>query len=452
MLDFLFAAQDYFLKLVTIPALILVGILTSSKLRWVHILKLGTAIRLLFQASETKSKKNISSFAAFSAILGGNLGVGNISGTAIALSTGGPGAIFWMAAIILLTSAIKYVSCFLGLEYRIKRNNRFVGGPMYFMRDGLKSNKMAILFCVAVILASITGGNFIQINSLTLPVEDSFGVSPVYGGFFISFVVALVTLAGLKGFARVVSSVVPFMAISYILSCSYILTLNSAKIIPALSLIFDSIFGFNHLKGAIIGFTWMQFFSLIQVGASRAIFATDIGVGLEAILHSNVKQKKGHILPLSVEQGLISVLSPFIVLVVCFITALVLIVTNVWASGLDSTNMCFEAFKIGIGSDLAGYFLMLVLFCFAFTTILTWSFCADRAIEYLTNHNIRILRIWRVFFIFIMPLGSVLNVYLAWHLADLSYSLIVSANLIAILYLLKSASKKTSDAFLKDAS
>jgi AGCS family alanine or glycine:cation symporter len=447
MLEHLFIAQDYFLKFIIIPILITVGVFTSFKLRWVHIINLTTAIKLLFQSSDVKSRKNMSSFAAFSAILGGNLGVGNISGTAIALSTGGPGSIFWMAVIILLTSIIKYVSCFLGLEYRIKRNNRFIGGPMHFMREGLNSKALPILFCIATILSAITGGNFIQVNSLTLPMEENFGISPIYGGFFISFIVALVILAGLKGFAHIVSNVVPFMATSYILLCLYILIVNSSKIIPAFSLIFSSIFASNNLHGAFVGFAWMQFFSVVQVGASRAIFATDIGVGLEAILHSNVKQKKGHILPLSVEQGLISVLSPFIVLIVCFITALVLIVTNVWASGLDSTNMCFEAFKIGIGSNLAGYFLMIVLFCFAFTTILTWVFCADRSVEYLTNYNSRILKIWRVFFIFIMPLGSVLNVYLAWKFADFAYSLSVTTNLIAIVFLLGTVTRKTKETF-----
>jgi AGCS family alanine or glycine:cation symporter len=433
-LNYFLLFQDGFLKFFIVPVLILSGVFLSYKIKFFHLTKIAFASKSLFAPTEKKSKKNISSFTAFFAILGGNLGVGNISGTAIALATGGPGSILWMSVVILITSVIKYFSCYLGIKYRIYRKKRFIGGPMYFIKNGMACNSLAVVFCLATIFTAVLGGNLVQVNSLTLPMSY-IGINPIYGGLLITIIFGLVILAGVKSFVHVVTSLVPFMAISYLMMCIYIIFLNSQSAIYATQLIFTSALNLDQFQGGILGFAWMKFFSVIQVGASRGIFATDIGFGLEAILHSNVKQSKGHHLPLEVEQGLISVLSPFIVLLLCFITAVVLILTGAWNQGYDSTNMCFEAFKIGFGSDLAGYFLIVILFCFAFTTILTWSFCSDRAVEYIFCHKKSALKIWRVLFVMIMPFGSVFGVYGVWALLDFSSAIMLLANLIALLFL-----------------
>lgn len=439
--------QEYLLKFFIIPVLLISGLSLSFGIKWLHIRRLPLAVKLLFVISEEKSKKNISSFAAFAAILGGNLGVGNISGTAIALSTGGPGAILWMGIIILIASVLKYISCYLGIEYRELVNKRFVGGPMYFMQNALKAQKLAVIFAIATIFGSLTIGNLIQVNSLSLPMQY-LDLPEIYGGIFIAIILGLVIIGSARVFANVVSSVVPFMAFSYISLCLYILFLKKAEIIPAINLIFNSglfLHNIHSLQGGIAGYLVLQALTIVQVGASRAILATDIGLGLEAMLHANVKQEEGHLLPLNIEQGLISVISPFIVLLVCFITALVLITTGVWNSGLESTNMCFTAFTATLGTNLAGYFLMMVLFCFAFTTILTWHFCSSRAIEYLTNYNHRVLKIWNIIFISIIPLGAITQVKLAWQLADTAVSIMLLLNLLAILPLAKKVIKQTRE-------
>ncbi|AHX11108.1 amino acid carrier family protein [Neorickettsia helminthoeca str. Oregon] len=409
---------------------------------WIHIVKLPTAVKCLFIPAKG-SHRNMSSFSAFSAILGGNLGVGNLSGTAIALSIGGPGSIIWMVLIILFTASIKYVTCYLSLVHRIRRGSRFIGGPMYFLRDGFGSKALAALFCLGTICTAVIGGGLVQVNSLALPM-DYINIPRIYGGLFFASIVAVVTLGKLRVFTRVISFVVPFMAIAYLGISIYILVINAGKIPAAISLIFSSVWNTTDVQGGAIGFVWSQFFATMQMGISRGIFASDIGFGLEGILHANVKHQEGHTLPLEVEQGLIGVISPFIVLLVCFVTALVLMVTGVVAGPFESTNMCFEAFKVGTNSEFAGYFLIVVLFCFAFTTVLTWSFCAQCSFEYLTNYDPKVLKLWKVFFVLIMPLGALFDVYSLWRVVDLASAIMLITNLIGIAFLAKTVVHETN--------
>lgn len=442
MLDIFFVLQNYFLQFFVMPMLICIGVWISCKMRWIHITKLPIALKCLFAPAEG-CRKNISSFSAFSAILGGNLGVGNLSGTAIALATGGPGSIVWMILIILFTASIKYVTCYLSLVYRIKKGTRFIGGPMYFLRDGVKSRVLPPFFCVALICTAVIGGGLVQVNSLVLPM-DYLHVPRVYGGLFFAAVVAMVTLGRLRVFTRVVSLIVPFMAIGYLGVSLYILVLHMDRVPDALRMMLTSIWSRDNIQGGVVGFAWMQFFTTMQMGISRGIFASDIGFGLEGILHANVKQEEGHTLPLEVEQGLIGVISPFIVLVVCFVTALVLMVTGVAWGSLESTNMCFEAFRVGAGSDFAGYLLIVVLFCFAFTTVLTWSFCAQCAFEYLTNYNPVVLKLWKLFFVLVLPLGALSEVYFLWRVLDFTSAIMLVSNLIAIIFLAKGVVHETN--------
>ncbi|ABD45624.1 sodium:alanine symporter family protein [Neorickettsia sennetsu str. Miyayama] len=433
MLDIFFTLQGYFLQFFVIPMLICVGFWVSCKMGWLHILKIPIALKCLFAPAEG-CRKNISSFSAFSAILGGNLGVGNLSGTAIALATGGPGSIIWMIIIILFTASIKYVTCYLSLVYRTKVGTRFIGGPMYFLRDGLKSKVLSLFFCIGLVCTATIGGGLVQVNSLALPM-DYLHIPRIYGGLIFTVLVALVTFGRLRFFTQVVSFVVPFMAIGYLGVSLYILVLHADKIPNALLLMLTSIWSRTDIQGGVVGFAWMQFLTTMQMGISRGIFASDIGFGLEGILHANVKQEEGHKLPLEIEQGLIGVISPFIVLLVCFVTALVLMVTGVAWGPFESTNMCFEAFRVGAESDVAGYLLIVVLFCFAFTTVLTWSFCAQCAFEYLTNYNPKVLKLWKVFFVLVLPFGALSEVYFLWRIVDLTSAIMLVTNLIGIVFL-----------------
>jgi len=343
-----------------------------------------------------------------------------------------------MSVIILITSVIKYVSCLLGIKYRVKnKNGQYVGGPMYYINKGTSSPRLAALFAISLILSAITVGNLIQVNSLTLPTINS-SIPPILYGITIAIIVLLVTLGGMHWFADVVTKIVPFMATIYLGSCIYILISNYNFIGPAFGLIFNSAFDIHKVSGGILGYSILHLLSGMKVGFTRGIFATDIGLGLETIVHSSV-QNNQHDSQFEIEQSTISVLSPFMVMIVCIITGLVLIVTGVWNdSGLESTNMCFSAFNIGIPySNIAGYIMLLVLFCFAFTTIVTWLFCASKAVEYLAPNNKTIMLTWKILFMLLLPIGSVTQVSMLWNMADITISIMLTLNIYAPIVLSK---------------
>ncbi|MBQ4875486.1 MAG: sodium:alanine symporter family protein [Rickettsiaceae bacterium H1] len=433
---------DNIINFIMIPLVTLIGIYFSHKLKFIHITNLYKSLSFLKNSHTDNNDKNISSFVALSTILGGNLGTGNISGVAVALTTGGPGSLFWMVIIIFLISVIKYVGCFLGIKYRIKdKKGQYIGGPMYYIDKGTSSPKIAALFAISLIFSALTVGNLVQVNSMVLPIVD-YGISPIFYGLSIAMIILLVTLGGMVWFSEIITKIVPLMAIIYLSACSYILVNYYEAIIPAFTLIINSAFDLHNISGSILGYSVIHLFSTIKVGFTRGIFATDIGLGLEAIVHANVQNGNNED-EFAFQQSIISVLSPFIVMLLCIITGLVLIVTGVWNTiGLESTKMCFTAFNIGIPSGLAGYLMLLVLFCFAFTTILTWMFCGNKAIEYLFPNNKAAMLVWKIFFITLLPIGSIASVSFSWKIADVAISIMLMSNIYAMLILFKNVTAK----------
>jgi AGCS family alanine or glycine:cation symporter len=169
----------------------------------------------------------------------------------------------------------------------------------------------------------------------------------------------------------------------------------------------------------------------MRVGFDRGLFATDVGVGIDSIIHSSVESKTS-LTETALTQGLISTLSPLIVMLVCTLTGLVLIMTNTWlVPGLESTNLCIEAFKRGLSMDFAGHIITVTLFFFAFTTILTWSFCADKAIEFLFSP--KMIRPFQYLFVAIIPLGALFHVKLVWTVADIFMNLMLIINVIGLI-------------------
>jgi len=416
-----------------IPLIGLVGLVFSFSLRFVQCTHALKAWRFFFKDRD-HSGKRASSFSAVSAVLGGNLGTGNISGIAVALTMGGPGAIFWMWIMATLGSILKFVGCTLGIMYRKKNSKgQFVGGPMYYLANGLGLKKMGKIYCVLAILAAVTVGNLVQMNSLALPFIQA-GIEPYYIGIVMSLLVAGVIFGGLKRFSQVASFVVPFLALGYILSCLIILLLHFDKILPATHLIFSAAFDSHAVAGAVLGYAVIE---AIRVGFDRGVFATDIGIGIDAIVHSSVEcENKSSLTEMALKQGLISTLSPLIVMLVCTLTGLVLLTTGAWQSvGIESTNLCVDAFRRGFGFDWAGQIITVTLFFFAFTTILTWSFCADKAIEYLFSE--KWIKPFQCLFVCFIPFGAYLQVSAVWTLADIFMNLMVIVNMCGLIGLYK---------------
>lgn len=411
-----------FTLVIIFPAIILAGIYLTIKLRFVQILQLKKSFGCLTNKNVT-GKGSISRFGALSTVLAGNFGTGNISGMAIAIATGGPGALVWMWVMAFFGAAIQYASCILGISFRSKLNNHeYAGGPMYYLRDGLGFKKLATLFCVCAIFGAITVGNFAQVNSIVLPLQKM-GFDPLYTSLMIALMVGFVILGGIKRLANFASLIVPFKAFLYLGTAAAIIGMNYDQAFEALSLMFKHAFGLMPVVGGAMGFSMVK---MITTGFDRGLFATDAGTGIVPILQSNARSDH------PVMDGISTLVAPLMVMIVCTATGLVLILTGAWLEpGLQSTNMVTFAFSQGLGTPMGGYIVMLALILFAYTTILAWSYCGERALEFIAGPNKQ--KWFRYTYIALIPMGSLLRVDMIWTLADIAITMMLFINLIGVM-------------------
>ena len=435
---------------VIIPLTFIIGLYYAHQLRWAPFRHLVFGLHLA--VSKKYNQGLFSSFAALAGVLGGNLGVGNIAGIAVALKMGGPGSIFWMWVMAILGASIKMVGCVLGVHYRRHCSNiGYHGGPMYYIRDGLKNPFLAKVFCLVTIGAALTVGNMAQVNSFVLSIpffatggldhlvplsivalagSPGIALAAIFG-IGVSIILGAIFMGGVKRFAIISIIFVPFTALIYFIACLLVLTISYDQIWPSLCLIVKSSFGLSAVAGGVGGYSLMQ---VIQVGFNRGLFATDAGAGLEAMIHATVSSVRDGHPDDGFKQGLISAIAPIIVVFLCTLTALVLLVTGVWADpNLSSSSMCIAAFTKILGAH-ANTCMCIIIGCFAITTIMTWSFCCDRAVEFLLG---RPSCLGKVLFLITIPLGAILHVDLVWKLGDLAFNSMLLINLAAVCLLSK---------------
>lgn len=423
------------------PAIVLLGCYLTIKLGYLQISKLKMSFSYLLK-KDKHSQGNISHYQAIAAVLAGNFGTGNISGMAIAITTGGPGALVWMWVMAFLGASIQFVSCVLGVKYRVKnREGEYMGGPMYYLRDGLGYKKLAIFFAFLTIIGALTVGNFAQVNSVMLPLEKM-GLNPLICGIVIASLVGMVLLGGIERVALLAAFIVPIKAILYLGTALVILVLHFDQVLPALKLMFASAFNSHSAFGGILGFSVVK---AISSGFDRGLFATDAGTGIVPILQSSARTSNPII------DGVVTLVAPFLVMIVCTMTGLVLLVTGVWKDPtLQSTNMVTQAFQEGIGHPIGGYIVIIALVMFAYTTILAWACCAEKAIEFIWGMSYA--KKFKYIYVCLIPLGTLLHIDLIWRLADISISLMLMTNLVGVLGLSKSVIGESKTFFLRNNS
>lgn len=405
------------------PAMVFLGIYLSIKLRFVQISKLKLSFSYLIK--KEGGQGNITHYEAISAVLAGNLGTGNISGMAVAIATGGPGALVWMWVMSLFGSIIQYSSCLLGIKYRKKNEDgEYVGGPMYYLSSGAHMKKLASFFAIAAILAALMVGNFAQVNSITLPLKEM-GLPPLICGLILAVLTGFVILGGIRRFARLASSIVPIMALFYLGAALYILYNHKERVADAFTLMIQAAFKPQAVLGGGLGFTLLK---AVASGFERGVFATDAGTGLAPILQASAQTKN------PVVDAVVTLVAPFLVMVVCSLTGMVILVTDAWdLSYLQSTNMVTYAFEKGLGHVTGKYIVITALFLFAYTTILAWCYCAEKAWGYLFgNKQVHILK-W--LYIGFIPLGALAHVDLVWLMADITISFMLCLNLYGVMKL-----------------
>ena len=418
-----------FLSFPAVALLLFTGFRLSIASGWLQIRKFPQAFFCLFEGR----KGGFTSVAALCAIVGGNLGVGNLSGTAVALRAGGPGFVVWMVLIIVVTSIIKYATCYVSISTSTKVRDRVYGGPVVYVQQLSKARWITLLTATVTLVCSLTVGNMVQVNSLSISmllVEQP----PLLAAIAVALALLYVTTLDKERLSHIVSKIVPGMSIIYLALVIAALSKFSGNIIPSLRLIYDSLFSMESFKnGAFLAFI-AETFTIVQVGALRGVFATDIGLGLEGTVHAMVHDNGKSSHAFAIQQSLISLISPFIVALVSFLTTLVLLSSGVWTDlSLVSTNMCFNAFTSAIGHGYTEYLLVLIVFCFSFTTVLTWFICSKEVLSYVSCHNRLFEKIWTACFLAIIPLGALGTVELFWDIADISISVSIIINSVGIL-------------------
>lgn len=377
--------------------------------------------------SDGDSKGDVSQFGALATALAATIGTGNIIGVATAVSLGGPGAVLWCWLSGVFGIATKYSEGLLAVKYRVKTSDgTMLGGPMYALERGLGMKWLAVLFCVFTIIAALGIGCSVQSNSISTMLRESFNVSPYVSGGILSFMVALVIFFGIKGIAKVCGFLVPFMAFFYVLGCIVIILMNASFLGKAVSLIFESAFSMKAVGGGMAGGGLMV---AMRYGIARGLFSNESGMGSAPIVAAAARTKN------PVRQALVSATGTFWdTVVVCALTGLVLVTSILRYPGIDYsdgallTKMAFS--KITFIGPLI---LNVGLITFAFSTILGWSYYAEKAIEYLGGK--RVIVYYRIAWIVGVFLGSVAKLSMIWDLADSMNALMAIPNLVSLILL-----------------
>ena len=418
------------------------GVYLMYGLAFMPLKRIGYGFRLLWQGREAKGEGDIAPFNALMTSLAATIGTGNIAGVATAIFLGGPGALFWMWCTALVGMATKYAEAVLAVKYReVDANGMHIGGPMFYIKNGLKSHWswLGTTFAVFGALAGFGIGNTIQANSVADVMHDTFAVPHVLTGLIMAVLAAMVLLGGIKRIAQVAGKLVPFMALAYVCAGIVILIINFEQLPNAFELIFTHAFTPIAATG---GFAGAAVWAAIRFGVARGIFSNEAGLGSAPIAHAAASTNS------PVQQGSIAMLGTFIdTIIICSITGLVIITSGVWTQGENGAALSAAAFESalpGVGS----YIVTLGLSIFAFTTILGWSFYSEKCVEYLLGE--RAITPFRWLWIIAVPIGAMANLNFMWLVADTLNALMAIPNLIALILLSPVVFKLTKEHFNKE--
>ncbi len=394
----------------------------------------------IFQKKKDNTQAgSITPFQAVCTALAATVGTGNIVGVALAVATGGPGAIFWLWISALIGMVLKYSEVLLSVAYRTRNEKgEIIGGPMYYISEGCKAKWLAILFAVFGFLASFGIGASVQANSLAANVNHAFHLSPKAIGVILSCLSALVLIGGIKRIATVTEFLVPFMALFYIIGALAVLCINASVIPAAFLAIFKNAFTGTAATGGFCGASVMY---ACRIGMARGIFTHEAGMGSAPIAHASASTDH------PARQGLWGTFEVFVdSIVICTITGLVILTSGLWYSipminGGSMSSMAFEnAFHGG------KYIITIGLTLFAFATIVAWYYYGEKCVEYLFKGRPSVIRIYQFVYISSVYFGCIMDLDTVWEFADLFNGLMAIPNIIALI-ILSPVVRKLSDDF-----
>ena len=446
-----------------IPLILLIllcGILLTVRIGFLQVRRLGLALKYMVR-NEEGGEGEVSSFAALCTALSATVGTGNIVGVATALAAGGAGALFWMEIAAFFGMATKYAEGLLAIKFRrTDRNGNVLGGPFYYIENGLgkKYRWLGKIFAVFGLLAGLMGiGTITQIHGITSAAENFFDpdkahtvalfgqhftLTTVISGAVITVLVALITIGGLKRIAAVTELVVPAMIVAYVGCCLTIIFTHMTEIPAAVSRIVSDAFDTRAVAGGISGTVIML---AMRSGVARGIFSNEDGLGSAPIAAAAAKTKE------PVRQGLVTMTGTFIdTILVCTMTGLSIVMAGSFEKEeLAAVSVTTDAFRYGLPfpERISALILMVCLAVFAFTTILGWNYYSERCLSYLTGSKKHVTRTYRVLYVLAVFIGPYLTVEAVWNLADIFNGLMALPNVIALVLLSGVVASETKDYF-----
>ena len=407
------------------------GIFYTLALRGIQVRDFGLAFKKAFSGFSLKGKKagadGMSSFQSLATAIAGQVGTGNLTGSATAIISGGPGAIFWMWISAFFGMATIFAEAVLGQKYKVVKDGQVTGGPAYYLRNGIHSKVLAALFAIFITIALGLVGNLVQANSIGQAFSSVIDVPTWVVGLVIVVISGFIFIGGVGRIASVTEKIVPVMAFFYILGGIIILIKNGGATADAFRQIFVGAFKPEAVLGGAAGVTVRQ---AVRYGVARGLFSNEAGMG--STPHAHAIAKVNH----PCDQGLVAIVGVFIdTFVVLTINALVIIATGAnQIDGLKGIKVTQKAFELGIG-HIGVAFIAVALFFFAFSTIIGWYFYGEANVRYLFGQKgIGAYRILALVFIY---LGTMFEVDLVWELADMFNAMMVIPNVIGVIGLYK---------------
>ncbi|MDO7905569.1 alanine/glycine:cation symporter family protein [Paenibacillus sp. JX-17] len=401
------------------------GLYFTFRSKFLQVRLLGEMFRVL-RESGGKNKDGISPFQAFCISMAARVGTGNITGVAIAIALGGPGAVFWMWVLAVIGSVSAFVESTLAQIYKVRDGGGFRGGPAYYMEKGLKKRWMGILFAILITLSFGLVFNAVQSNTITVAFANSFGTDRLIVGLIMTVAFGAIIIGGVKRIAKMSEYIVIILAVLYIGIALFIVLTNITQLPGVIGQIVKNAFGFDQIAGGSIGAALMN-------GIKRGLFSNEAGMG--SAPNAAATATTSH----PVKQGLIQAFGVLTdTLIICTSTAFIVLLSGAYKQqGLGGIELTQAALSVHIGSWASG-FLAIMVFLFAFSTLIGNYYYGETNIEFIKSSK-GWLWAYRIGVLAMVMFGAVAKVQLVWDMADLFMGLMVIVNLIAIVLLARFA-------------
>jgi len=413
-----------------VGVLLLAGVWLSVRTGFVQVRRFAQAWRVAFVRRASAEAGALTPFQAFMTALGASIGTGNIAGVATAIVSGGPGALFWIWVYGFLAMAIKFAEATLGMTFREARGETVLSGPMYYLRDGLKSPALATTFALVAAVAALTTTPFTQPNSIALVVNSVFGIPKVAIGIGVAVLTWLVIIGGIKSIGRAAEKLSPLKVGLYLVGGLIVIGVNAAQIPAVLAMVFREALAMRSALG-------FGLFMAMRYGIARGIYANEAGYGTAAVAYGTAQSAQ------PVQQGLNAIIEVFTVsFVTSTISALTILLTGVWSSGLTSSAAVAAGFN-HVMPTVGGWIVAFCVFLFGYTTLIGWAYYGEQFFEYLLGRKVTLPYRW--IYCILIPFGATTRVEVVWAWGDLMNALQVFPNLIGLIGLSGLVAKMARD-------